>query len=80
MEKRRDQRHRTSKGPNRVQQWQLDFGLVGPGMSNTVAQLRFENAFHVPDDFDLMFAGKSAAHPGRVIWRKQNRGGVQFVP
>jgi hypothetical protein len=42
-------------------------------------KLQFENALHVPDDFELMFAGaKSAVHPCRIIWRKQNRVGVVF--
>jgi hypothetical protein len=80
MNKRRTQRQKTFKGARIVfNQGNSTMNCLVRDVSNTGAQLQFVNALHVPDVFDLMFAGeKSAMRSCRIIWRKQNRIGVVF--
>jgi hypothetical protein len=45
---------------------------------DTGATLEVASPVGIPDEFDLVFKADGSVRPGRVIWRKETRIGVEF--
>ena len=79
IERRRTRRHRTFKGGS------LIFGVAPPiycvirNMSETGAQLTLEGPVRTPDEFTLLIKPEMTKRACRVVWRKADKIGVQFV-
>lgn len=78
-ERRGSHRHKTFKGGS------ISFDLAPPvaciirNMSESGAGLELSNPAQVPDSFDLLIKPELLKRHCRVVWRADNRLGVQFV-
>jgi len=79
IERRQALRHRTFKGGS------LLFGVASTiycvirNMSESGAQLTLEGPIRTPEEFTLLIKPEMIKRPCRVVWRKADKIGVQFI-
>jgi len=79
IERRQTLRHRTFKGGS------LLFGVASTiycvirNMSESGAQLTLEGPIRTPEEFTLLIKPEMIKRPCRVVWRKADKIGVQFI-
>lgn len=78
-ERRSSQRHRTFKGGSIIYGLSPAVDCVIRNMSEQGAAIESAGAAFIPDTFDLLVKPEMVKRRCRVIWRDENRIGVQFV-
>ena len=79
QERRKITRTRVLKGAQMLLRRSSVIDCVARDLTNRGAGLQVPNTHNLPESFDLTFDGGHSVRPCRLVWRKLNKTGVEFL-